>query len=72
MFSNKSVIGETWFAVNGPRIGWKSKWDQVRYLESLDQEIQHDVLDLNTAQPSVFNPLLPSSYPDCQETKTYC
>ncbi|TPX18688.1 uncharacterized protein E0L32_002545 [Thyridium curvatum] len=37
-------------AINGPKLGWQPKWDQNRFLESLDQEIQ-DVLDLDTLQP---------------------
>ncbi|KAH8898668.1 NAD(P)-binding protein [Thozetella sp. PMI_491] len=45
--------------VNGGKIGWQPKWDEKRYLESLDDEVQA-VLDLDTGHADLFEVLLTS------------
>ncbi|WZH49978.1 3Beta_HSD domain-containing protein [Fusarium acuminatum] len=44
--------------VNGDKLGWKPKWDsEEKFLDLLDQEID-DILNLDTAETSLFNELL--------------
>ncbi|KAI0881295.1 NAD(P)-binding protein [Annulohypoxylon maeteangense] len=38
------------------QLGWKPQWDQKRFLESMDDEIQA-VLDLDTVKPTLFDSL---------------
>ncbi|KAI9704644.1 MAG: hypothetical protein M1820_005392 [Bogoriella megaspora] len=45
--------------VNAYELGWRPKWDEKRFMESLDDEIQA-VLELDTVKPSVFATLLPN------------
>ncbi|KAI1105789.1 NAD(P)-binding protein [Jackrogersella minutella] len=40
--------------VNAYQLGWSPKWDQKRFLESMEDEIQ-DVLELDTIKPTLFN-----------------
>ncbi|KAI0837093.1 NAD(P)-binding protein [Hypoxylon sp. FL0890] len=40
--------------VNAYRVGWQPKWDQERFLESMDDEIQA-VLELDTVKPTLFD-----------------
>jgi hypothetical protein len=44
-------------AVNAYEIGWKPKWDEKRFLESMDDEVVA-VIELDTVKASVFNDLL--------------
>ena len=45
--------------VNGRQLGWKPKWDQERYLNSMDEEIR-GVLELDDMKPTVLQSLLKS------------
>lgn len=38
-------------------LGWKPQWDEKKYLESIDQEVQ-DVLELDSGKASVFDALM--------------
>lgn len=44
-------------AANAYQIGWKPKWDEQRFLGSMDEEVK-DVLEVDTNKASVFNVLL--------------
>lgn len=44
-------------AVNAYSIGWRPKWDEKRFLENMDDEVQ-SVQELDTVQNSVFDNLL--------------
>ncbi|KAK4043107.1 NAD(P)-binding protein [Parachaetomium inaequale] len=45
-------------AVNAFRqLGWQPKWDEKRFLEGLDDEVQ-DVLELDTVKATLFQPVL--------------
>ncbi|KAI1414112.1 NAD(P)-binding protein [Hypoxylon sp. FL1857] len=41
-------------AVNAYQLGWQPKWDEKRFLENLDDEIQA-VLELDTVKSTLFN-----------------
>ncbi|KAI4863797.1 NAD(P)-binding protein [Hypoxylon rubiginosum] len=43
-------------AVNAYRLGWQPKWDEERFLDSMDDEVQ-SVLELDTVKPSLFDPV---------------
>ncbi|KAI1137283.1 NAD(P)-binding protein [Hypoxylon sp. FL0543] len=43
--------------VNAYRLGWQPKWDQERFVGSVDDEVQA-VLDLDTVKPTLFDALL--------------
>lgn len=45
--------------VNTQSLGWQPKWDEKRFLQSLDQEVQ-DVLDFDTVKPTLFNTVMSS------------
>ncbi|KAI0149688.1 NAD(P)-binding protein [Hypoxylon sp. NC0597] len=40
--------------VNAYRLGWQPKWDQEKFLESMDDEVQA-VLELDTVKPTLFD-----------------
>ncbi|KIX01887.1 uncharacterized protein Z518_07826 [Rhinocladiella mackenziei CBS 650.93] len=44
-------------AENAYRLGWQPKWDEKRYLESMDDEIQA-VQELDTVKPTIFASLI--------------
>ena len=43
--------------VNAYKLGWQPKWDEKRFLDGLDDEVE-DVLALDTVKASVFDALL--------------
>jgi hypothetical protein len=43
--------------VNALRLGWKPKWDEKRFLENLDGEVQ-SVLDFDTVPASLYDSLM--------------
>jgi hypothetical protein len=43
--------------VNAPRLGWQPKWNEERFLENIDAEVQ-SVLDFDTVPASVYDSLL--------------
>ncbi|XXG95183.1 hypothetical protein Hte_001443 [Hypoxylon texense] len=43
-------------AVNAYRLGWQPKWDEERFLDSIDDEVQA-VLELDNIKPSLFDPV---------------
>ncbi|KAI0384227.1 NAD(P)-binding protein [Hypomontagnella monticulosa] len=43
--------------VNAYKLGWQPKWDQKKFLESVDDEVQA-VLELDTVKTTVFDTLL--------------
>ncbi|KXS94225.1 hypothetical protein AC578_10919 [Pseudocercospora eumusae] len=53
MLSNS---GKNMIAENPYKIGWKPKWDEQRYLESLEKEID-DALELEDVKPTLFQSL---------------
>ncbi len=42
--------------INAPKLGWKPTWDEKRFFESIDDEIQA-VQDLDTVKLSLFDSL---------------
>ena len=50
--SSGDVVAEKPF-----ELGWEPQWNEQKYLESMDQEVQ-DVLDLDTGKASLFDTLL--------------
>ncbi|KFA72092.1 hypothetical protein S40288_02263 [Stachybotrys chartarum IBT 40288] len=50
--SNGELIAE-----NGYKVGWQPKWDEKRFMDSLDDEVQA-VLELDTRQTTVFDALI--------------
>lgn len=56
--SNSFHSGEM-VPVNAYRLGWRPEWDQKRFLESIDDEIQA-VLELDTVSSTLFEPLIGS------------
>ena len=46
--------------VNARKLGWQPEWDQKRFLESTEDEIEA-VLELDTVKPTVFDQFTPSS-----------
>ncbi|KPM41084.1 hypothetical protein AK830_g5461 [Neonectria ditissima] len=46
--------------VNAYKLGWKPKWDEEKFLGSIDDEIQA-VQELDTVKMSIFDSLMPSS-----------
>ena len=47
-------------AVNAYKLGWQPSWNQQKFLESIDDEVQA-VQELDTIKPSLFDSLLKSS-----------
>ncbi|KAI1392961.1 NAD(P)-binding protein [Hypoxylon trugodes] len=43
--------------VNSYNLGWQPKWDQERFLNSLDEEVQ-TMLEVDTVKPTIFDFLL--------------
>ena len=43
--------------VNAAKLGWKPEWDQERFFENIDDEVQA-VLELDTVKQTIFNSLL--------------
>ncbi|KAH8678427.1 hypothetical protein BX600DRAFT_452050 [Xylariales sp. PMI_506] len=46
--------------VHAYQLGWQPKWDEKRFLESLEQEVEA-VLQWDVVKPTIFNSLLSSS-----------
>lgn len=40
--------------MNAPRLGWRPKWDEKRFMDSLDDEIQA-VQELDTVKSTLFD-----------------
>lgn len=57
-FSNEWLSGQL-VPMNAYRLGWQPKWDEERFLENLDGEVQA-VLELDTVTPTVFDVLMPT------------
>lgn len=49
--------GDTLVAEKPYELGWEPHWNEKKYLESIDQQVQ-DVLDLDNETVSVFDSLL--------------
>jgi hypothetical protein len=46
--------------VNAYKLGWEPKWDEKRFLDSMEEEIQA-TLDHDTVKATIFDSILPSS-----------
>ena len=57
--SNKDLSGDL-VAVNAYKLGWQPKWDQERFLNSIDDEITA-VQELDTVKPTLYESLLSPS-----------
>jgi hypothetical protein len=47
-------------AINAYQLGWEPKWDQEKFLKSIDDEIQA-ALEFDTVRPSIYGVLMPKN-----------
>lgn len=57
--TNVTISGDI-VPVNAFKVGWQPKWDEKRFLDSLDDEVQA-VLELDTVKSTLFDSLMPTS-----------